>query len=78
MREENYEGLDAGERWGCGVSGLLGAVCFMFLLSLDALGDCAPDTRCTKGFLTNVLLPTLLLTAAVFFGLRWLVSARRR
>jgi hypothetical protein len=42
MSRKNYEGLNAGERWGCGVSALLGVACFIFLLSLDALGDCAP------------------------------------
>lgn len=78
MGGRNYEGLKAAERWGCGVSGLLGAVCFMFLLSLDALGDCAPDTSCSKGFWTNVVLPTVAVTTLAFFAVRAAVNGRRR
>jgi hypothetical protein len=77
MGEANYEGLNTGERWGCAVSGL-GAVCLMFLLSVDALGDCAPDTRCSKGFWTNVLLPTVAITTLAFFTVRAVVNSRRR
>ncbi len=75
MTDERYDGLSLGERWGCGISALLGSAAFIFLMALDALGDCAPDTGCTKGFLTNVLLPSLAITAIAFFGVRWAVNA---
>lgn len=77
MASQNYEGLNAGERWGCGVSGLLGSVCFIFLLGVDALGDCAPDPSCRKGFWTNVLLPTVVMMTLAFFAVRALVNGRR-
>jgi hypothetical protein len=78
MPDQKYEALDAGERWGCGVAGLVGAASLVFLLSLDALGDCAPDSGCSKGFWTNVLLPTVAITAIAFFMVRALVNNDRK
>jgi len=56
----------------------LGVPVFMFLLLADALGDCAPDTACKKGFLTQVLLPSVII--AIGGGLigRWAIKAAKR
>ncbi|MFZ3485744.1 hypothetical protein [Sphingomonas sp. 3-13AW] len=50
----------------------------MFLLILDALGDCVPDTACKNGFLTQVLLPSAVIAIGVGFLVRWAVKTARR
>ena len=65
-------------RWGCIASALVGVPVFVFLLLADALGDCAPDTACKKGFLTQVLLPTAVIAIGVGLLVRWAVKAAKR
>lgn len=50
----------------------------MFLLLADALGDCAPDTACKKGFLTQVLLPTAVIAIGIGLFVRGVVKTTRR
>ncbi|GAA4778907.1 hypothetical protein GCM10023219_28720 [Stakelama sediminis] len=50
----------------------------MFLLLADALGDCAPDTACKKGFLTQVLLPSAVIAIGVGLLVRWAVKTARQ
>jgi len=37
----------------------------MFLLFAEALGDCAPDETCRKDFLTQVLLPSVIVAIGI-------------
>ena len=79
MSEGGYKGgLTVEGRWGCIASAILGVPVFMFLLLADALGDCAPDTACKKGFFAQVLLPTALIAIGVGFLVRWAVRTGRR
>jgi hypothetical protein len=78
MSEGEYEGLAAGEKWGCGAALLVGIPVLLFLIALDALGDCAPDSGCTHGLWTHALLPSVVVAALVFFGVRWAVGRLRR
>ena len=79
MSEGGYKGGATVEgRLGCIASAVLGVPVFMFLLLVDALGDCAPDTACKKGFLTQVLLPTAVSAIGVGLLVRWVVKAARR
>ncbi|MED5546392.1 MAG: hypothetical protein VYD90_14185 [Pseudomonadota bacterium] len=50
----------------------------MFLLLVDALGDCVPGTACKKGFLTQVLLPSAVIAIGVGLLVRWAVKTARR
>lgn len=43
---------------GCLAGSLIGIPTGLFLLLVDALGDCAPDSPCRKGFLLHVLVPS--------------------
>ena len=77
MAGESYEGgLSRADKWGCVAASVVGLPIFAALLFVDALGDCAPDAPCRKGFLLMVLLPSLI--AAICAGLlvRFLVSKR--
>ena len=79
MSEGGYKGGTTVEgRWGCIASAILGIPIFMFLLLVDALGDCVPDTMCKKGFLTQVLLPTAVVAVSAGFLVRWAVKKARR
>lgn len=73
---DGYQGLPKSDKWGCVVGALLSIPVFLLLLGLDALGDCAPDPGCRKGFLLMVLLPSIVSAVAAF----WLTRAvlRRR
>ena len=73
--DRRYQGLAKSDKWGCLVAALVGVPLFVLLLGMDALGDCAPDTSCRKGFLLMVLVPSLLVTLLVFAAARAL--ARR-
>lgn len=75
MAGENYEGLSVGERLGCGLAGLAGLACFMFLFLIEALRG---DAGSTNGLWLNVVLPTLAFTAIVFFVVRWLTNTVRK
>jgi hypothetical protein len=79
MSEGGYRGGATVEgRWGCTASAVLGVPVFMFLLLVEALGDCAPDTACKKGFLIQVLLPTVVIAVGAGLLVRWAVKAARR
>lgn len=45
--------------WGA----LVGVPVFLFLLGLDALGNCTPGSGCRHGFWLMVALPSLTVTA---------------
>lgn len=57
---------------------MVGAPLFWFLILVDALGDCVPDTDCRKGFLRYVALPTLVVILIVGFGVRAAINRFRR
>lgn len=79
MSDGGYKGGATVEgRWGCIASAILGVPVFMFLLIADALGDCAPDTACKKGFLTQVVLPTAIVAISVGLLVRWAVKTSKR
>jgi hypothetical protein len=79
MSEGGYKGGPTVEsRWGCIASAVIGVPVFMFLLGLDALGDCAPGPACKHGFLTRVLLPSVIIAVGVGLLVRWAVKAARR
>lgn len=78
MSKDSYEGLSRGQRWGCIAALLIGASLFLFLSFIDALGDCAPDIPCRKGLWSYVLLPSIALSAIVFFVVRWIVNRLNR
>jgi hypothetical protein len=77
MPKDSYNGLAGGEKWGCAVAALVAVPLFLFLLAVDAVGDCAPDSGCTKGFWTNVLLPSAMIVTLIFFGVRWAIGRAR-
>lgn len=64
-------------KWGCFAAALIGLPVFAFLFLLDALGDCAPDLPCEKGFLSEVLLPTGGIALAAGMFVWWLVNLAR-
>lgn len=79
MSEDGYKGGTTVEgRWGCIASAILGIPVFVFLLLVDALGDCVPDMTCKKGFLTQVLLPTAVVAIAAGLLVRWALKTARR
>lgn len=68
MSDNGYQDGWAPEmKWGCIAAAMVGLPIFCFLLLRDALGDCAPDIPCGKGFLSQVLLPSSL--SAIVSGL---------
>ena len=75
---DGYQGLPKSNKWGCFVVGILGVPVFLFLLGLDALGDCAPELGCRKGFLSLVLLPSMAITGAVFWSARAFLRSRSK
>lgn len=79
MSDSEYRGgTTAGSKWGCAVAALLGAPLFFFLVLVEALGDCVPDTDCKKGFLAFVLVPTVVVSGALFLIVRAIVNRVRR
>jgi len=81
MDESSYKGgRTPASRWGCAAAALIGAPVFLMLIFVEAVGDCAPDTRCSKGFWGNVALPTAIVAIVVGISVGWIVGrlARRR
>lgn len=77
MARENFDGgLSRSDRWGCIVATAVGLPIFVFLLIVDALGDCAPDSDCRKGFLAMVLLPTVIIAGVSGLLARFLARKR--
>lgn len=78
MSEGGYKGGSTAEgRWGCIASAVLGVPVFLFLLLANTLGDCVPDTACKKAFLTQVLLPSVVIALGVGLIVRWAIKAIR-
>jgi hypothetical protein len=78
MNEGRYKsGRTVGGNWGCAIAVLLGAPLFIFLVIVEALGDCAPDIDCHKGFLPNVAAPCAIVMLVSFFIVRALVNHMR-
>jgi hypothetical protein len=79
MNDGYQGGSTTGGRWGCGFALLVGIPVGVFLTLANTLGDCEPGAECHH-FLTGAVLPTVVLTAAVGFGIRFAVnrSIRRR
>lgn len=71
-------GPTRGGKWGCALAALVGVPVGIFLMIVDALGDCAPDVSCGKGFWTHVALPTLIVVIAVGLPVRWLLNRRSK
>lgn len=79
MNDDGYNGGSTVEgRWGCIAATLVTVPAFMFLLLIDAMGDCVPDIECKKGFLTQVLLPSAVIAICVGLLIRWAIKAGRR
>lgn len=79
MSDDGYQGgATVGDRVGCAIAAILGLPLFFFLLIGDALGDCAPDVPCRKGFLLYFALPTAIISLAVGLGVRALVNRWKR
>jgi hypothetical protein len=79
MAGESYDGRTSrAETWGVLAGGVVGLPTFAFLLTIDALGDCAPGTACRKGFLLMVLAPTVLVASAVGLLVWFFVSQLTR
>lgn len=77
MPEKNFDGgLNRADKWGCATALIVGLLVFAPLLVMDALGDCAPDTPCRKGFLLMVLLPSLVVAVAAGLLARFIASRR--
>ncbi len=79
MNVSTYKsGGTVGGKWGCALAAFVGVPIFSVLLIADALGDCAPDVPCRKGFWTYVALPSSAIALAVGLAVRWLVNRWRR
>jgi hypothetical protein len=70
----SFRGTSRGGKWGLIIAALVGVPLFFFLMLMDALGDCAPDTNCRHGFFPIVLLPTLLVTIPIFLAVRFAIN----
>lgn len=78
MDDTGYKGGPTVEgKWGCFIATLVGLPIFVFLLLGDVLGDCLPESECKKGFLTQVLLPSVAITLGTFLLARWAIKAAR-
>jgi hypothetical protein len=79
MAGDGYKGGPTPEgKFGCLIGSLIGVPTGIFLLLADALGDCAPDGSCHHGFLLNVLLPSVGITAVVGLAAWWIAKTYRR
>jgi hypothetical protein len=66
--------MTVAERWGCIAAIILGVPVFIFLLAMDIFGDCAPNTACNKGFLTQVLVPSAVIAVGIGLLVRWAIK----
>ena len=77
MAGDSYDGgLSTADKWGCVAASVIGLPIFAVLLLVDAIGDCAPDTPCRKGFLLMVLLPSLVAAAGAALLARFIAGRR--
>jgi len=75
MDDEGYQGgLSRSSRWGCAAAVFVAGPLGLFLLIADALGDCIPEHPCSKGFLLNVALPTIIAAVVTGFSVRAVVD----
>ena len=78
MSDHEYRGgPDPAGMWGCAVAALIGVPIAAYLIFVDALGDCASDTDCHKGFWSNVGLPAAAVFAVLFLTVRWAAKSLR-
>ena len=81
MSDNNYDdGSTPDRKWGYLTFAIVSIPVFCFLLLKEALGDCAPDRVCEKGFVTQVFLPSVLIGAAaglIIYGLIKLANKGR-
>lgn len=82
MSDGYQGGSTIGGHWGCGFAVLIGFPVGMFLMLANTLGDCEPGVECHHVW-TGAVLPTVLLAAAVGFGIRsavnrWIRGRRER
>lgn len=75
MSDERYQGGGTrGGKWGCALAALFGIPVFCSSVVLASLSDCVPGSQCHEGFWLAVILPTVLVTEPVGFGVRWLMN----
>jgi hypothetical protein len=75
MDDSSYKGGGTpGGRWGCAAAALIGAPVFIMLTVVDALGDCVPGARCSKGLWSHVVLPTAIVAVVVGVSVGWIVG----
>ena len=65
-------------RRGCIAAIILGVPVFIFLMTMDIFGDCAPNTACKHGFLTQVLAPSVVIAVSIGLLVRWATKMVRR
>jgi hypothetical protein len=79
MASDGYKGGPTPEgKFGCLAGSLVGVPTGICLLFADALGDCVPDSPCHKGFLSNVLLPSVGIAVVVGLAAWWIAKTYRR
>jgi hypothetical protein len=77
VADEKFDGgLSRADRWGCATAVIVGLLVFVPLLFVDAMGDCAPDVPCRKGFLLMVLLPSFVIALIAGLLARFIASKR--
>ena len=75
MNDDGYQGgLPRGSRWGCAAALFVAGPLGLFLLIADALGDCIPEHPCSKSFLLNVALPTIIAALVTGYSVRSVVG----
>ena len=65
-------------KFGCLAGSPIGVLTGICLLFADALGECVPDSPCHKGFLSNVLLPSVGIAVVVGLAAWWIAKTYRR
>ena len=75
MGRSDYEdGGTVGGKCGYAVAAIVGGPLIAFPFLLDALGDCIPGTKCTKGPDWPLVVVAVLIACVVGFGSRWLIN----
>jgi hypothetical protein len=79
VNESGYEGGGTvGGKWGCALAAIIGGPLIAFPFLLDALGDCVPGTKCTKGPDWLLVAAAVVIACVVGFASRWLINRFRR
>jgi hypothetical protein len=74
MRNDRYNTLSKGQKFGCAAAMVSMGLLSIFLAMLDALGDCAPSKPCSKGIFTNVILPSVVVSLIVYLVVKTLID----